>query len=300
MNQEKTEVSENEQLSRDTVNHNEERIINIPLSQIKEFQNHPFKIRDDDEMRKLITSIHDFGVLTPVIVRPIGFEAYELISGHRRKRASELAGLATLPCIVRDLSDDEATILMVDTNMQRETVLPSERAFSYKMKLEALKRQGARTDLTFDPSEQKSKVDSSREMVATEFGESPSQIQRYIRLTELISPLLQMVDDGTLFFRAAVELSYLTQQEQEDLKSVIDELDCNPTLEQSLKFKKLSKANELTREAMFTILEAEDGRKQNWVKVPAGVLERFFEEGTPTKEIVKEIVNAMEFYKANA
>lgn len=197
----------------------QEKVQEIPLSELHPFEGHPFRVVDDEDMAKTVESIRDYGVLTPAIVRPDPNGGYEIISGHRRHHASELAGKETMPAIVRDMDDDAAVILMVDSNLQRETILPSERAFAYKMKLDAIKHQGERTDLTCGQVAHKLK---SREIVANEAGESEKQVRRYIRLTELIPELLDMVDTGQIKFNPAVELSYLAKEEQKDFLSAMD------------------------------------------------------------------------------
>ena len=191
-----------------------EKVRSIPIEQIEDFPEHPFKIQDDEQMQKLIDSIKDYGVITPVVARKIGEERYELISGHRRKYACKTLGIDRLPVIVRDMSRDEAVITMVDSNLQREHILPSEKARAYKMKMEAMKRQGERTDLTCAPMEHRSVGEKTRDVIAAECGESREQVRRYIRLTYLIPELLKMVDQEKIGFRPAVELSYLTEEEQ--------------------------------------------------------------------------------------
>ena len=202
----------------------QERVQEIPLSELHPFEGHPFRVVDDEEMMKTVESVRDFGVLTPAIVRPDPYGGYEIISGHRRHRASELAGKETMPVIVRDLDDDAAIILMVDANLQRETILPSERAFAYKMKLDAIKHQGSRADLTSTQVAQKLSV----EKVGEDAGVSKDTIRRYIRLTELIPELLDMVDEGQIKFNPAVELSYLAKQEQQDFLSAMDYAQTTP------------------------------------------------------------------------
>jgi ParB family chromosome partitioning protein len=200
----------------------------LPLGEISEFPDHPFKVRMDEEMEKLVESVREHGVLLPALVRPMPGGGYQMVSGHRRKKASELVGVKTMPCIVRELSYDEAVLIMIDANLQRERILPSERAFAYKMKLEAMKRQGERTDLTSSPLG--TKFERSSEAITAETGDSRNQIHRYIRLTNLISPLLDMVDDGKIAFRPAVELSYLSQNEQQSLLDTMSFEDATPSL----------------------------------------------------------------------
>ena len=221
-----------------------ERVQEIPLDQLKPFRNHPFKVRDDQRMLDTVDSIREYGVLVPAIARPDPEGGYELISGHRRKRGCEMAGLQTMPVIIRNLDDDAAVLVMVDSNIQREELLPSERAFAYKMKLEALKHQGARTDRTSGQVVQKSKL--SVEIVAEQAGENYKQVQRYIRLTELISELLDMVDERKLAFNPAVEVSYLKRDEQRMLLEAMDAEQTTPSLSQAQRLKKFSQEGRLT------------------------------------------------------
>ena len=233
---------------------NLEKIVNIELDKLDNFVNHPFKVVENQEMYDLAQSIKERDVLVPAIVREKEKGRYELISGHRRKYASALAGKETLPCIVRNLSDDEATIMMVESNNQREKILPSEKAFSYKMKLDALSHQGERNDLTSAPVEHKLK---SRDLMAKEIGESSSNIQRYIRLTNLTPKLLDMVDEERIAFRPAVELSYLTKDEQNSLLDYVEMFDSTPSLSQAIELKVLSQNNKLNLEIMEKIMGEE-------------------------------------------
>ena len=219
----------------------QERVQEIPLSELHPFEGHPFRVVDDEEMMKTAESVRDFGVLTPAIVRPDPDGGYEIISGHRRHRASELAGKETMPVIVREMDDDAAIILMVDANLQRETILPSERAFAYSMKLDAIKHQGERSDLT---SRQVVGKLEAADLVGADSGESGRQVQRYIRLTELIPELLDMVDNGQLKFNPAVELSYLAREEQQDFLSAMDYAQTTPSLSQAQRIKKLAQEGE--------------------------------------------------------
>ena len=227
-------------------------IVNIPLSQLYDFPNHPFKVRDDEKMEETVESVKAYGVLVPAIVRQRPDGEYEIVSGHRRKRASELAGLSELPAIVRDLDDDAATIIMVDSNLQRENILPSERAAAYKMKLEAIKRQGERRDLTSAQVGQKLKW--AVERVAEDAGESRSQVQRYVRLTELQPELQDMVDTGKIAMTPAVEISYLKPKEQELLLETIDSEQATPSLSQAQRMKKLSQVGGLNEDTMLSIM----------------------------------------------
>ena len=243
--------STEEERSKDVVG----SIVNIPLSQLHDFPNHPFKVRDDEKMQETVESVKAYGVLVPAIVRQRPDGEYEIVAGHRRKRASELAGLNELPAIVRDLDDDAATIIMVDSNLQRENILPSERAQAYKMKLEAIKRQGARTDLTSRQLGEKSeKPNWSVSQVAKDAGDSERQVQRYIRLTELQPELQEMVDSGKMAMTPAVELSYLKPEEQSLLLETIESEQATPSLSQAQRIKKLSQSGELNEDSILGIM----------------------------------------------
>ena len=243
--------STEEERSKDVVG----SIVNIPLSQLHDFPNHPFKVRDDDKMQETVESVKAYGVLVPAIVRQRPDGEYEIVAGHRRKRASELAGLSELPAIVRDLDDDAATIIMVDSNLQRENILPSERAQAYKMKLEAIKRQGARTDLTSRQLGEKSeKPNWSVSQVAKDAGDSERQVQRYIRLTELQPELQEMVDSGKIAMTPAVELSYLKPEEQSLLLETIESEQATPSLSQAQRIKKLSQSGDLNEDSILGIM----------------------------------------------
>lgn len=231
-----------------------ETVMDIPISQISDFPNHPFKVKMDESMSDLVESVKTYGVLSPVIVRKKENGEYEMIARHRRKRASKLAGKESIKCIVQDVSDDEAVILMVDSNLQREQILPSEKAFAYKMKLDAMNRQGQRTDLTFAPLGQKL---NSREALASTSPDSHSQIQRYLRLTNLIQHLLDMVDEGKIAMRPAVELSYLSESEQEILLNTIKREDCTPSHVQAIKMRQFSQEGKLNGEIIQSILQEE-------------------------------------------
>lgn len=233
------------------------RIEKIETKKLNEFKGHPFKVKEDAEMDKLVESIKENGVLNPVIVRELEDGSFEMISGHRRKRAAEIASMEKIPCIVRNLTDEEATILMVDSNLQREEILPSEKAFAYKMKMEAMNKQGQRTDLTSAPVEQKSNRKTTREIIAEENNESREQVRRYIRLTELIPEILNMVDEKKIAFRPAVEISYLKEDEQYMLLDAMQFNDCTPSLAQAISLKKRSLENSLTAERIDEIMEEE-------------------------------------------
>lgn len=273
-----------------------EKVRSIPIEQIEDFPEHPFKIQNDEQMQKLIESIQDYGVITPVVARRIGEERYELISGHRRKYACKVLGIDRLPVIVRDLSRDEAVISMVDSNLQREHILPSEKAFAYKMKMEAMKRQGARTDLTSAPLVQKLTEQTTRGLIASESGESREQVRRYIRLTELTSDLLELVDQGRIAFRPAVELSYLTEDEQRDLWETIDSEEVTPSLSQAIRMKELSKEGNLDMDTIFAIMREEKANQKEQVKIPMDRFSKYFPRGTPQRRIESVIFDALELY----
>lgn len=271
-----------------------EKVRSIPIEQIEDFPEHPFKIQNDEQMQKLIESIQDYGVITPVVARRIGEERYELISGHRRKYACKTLGIDRLPVIVRDLSRDEAVISMVDSNLQREHILPSEKAFAYKMKMEAMKRKAGRPSKeNVSPMGTNLRTD---EIIALEAGESRNQIQRYIRLTELTSELLELVDQGRIAFRPAVELSYLTEDEQRDLWETIDSEEVTPSLSQAIRMKELSKEGNLDMDTIFAIMREEKANQKEQVKIPMDRFSKYFPRGTPQKRIESVIFDALELY----
>ena len=274
-----------------------EKVIKLNPAEISDFPNHPFKVRQDDDMAEMVESIKKYGVLVPALVRPKEDGGYEMVAGHRRKFAASLAGVSEIPCIVRSLTDDEATIVMVDSNLQREKILPSEKAFAYKMKLEAIKRQGRRTDLTSTPLEPKLKGSRSNEELAANSPDSRSQIQRYIRLTELIPPVLQMVDDGKIAFRPAVELSYLSKEQQESLYSTMECEDCTPSLAQAIKMKEFSKDGKLTDEVILSIMQEEKPNQREQLKIPKERISKYFAPGTPAQKIEDTIIKALELYR---
>lgn len=271
-----------------------EYITNIPVEKLKSFPNHPFQVRDDDSMRETVESIKTYGVLQPAIVRPSKDGDYEILSGHRRKRACELAGKKTIPAIVRELDDDAAIIFMVDSNLQRENILPSERAAAYKMKLEALKRQGARTDLT---SAQVVPKLSAREKVAEEAGVNRMEVTRYIRLTELQPELQQMVDDKKIAFTPAVEISYLKPEEQKMLLDTISSEQATPSLSQAQRLKKLSQAGELTDDSMLSIMSEQKKPERNDLTIPADVLEKFFPRSFTPMKMQEVIIKLLESWQ---
>ena len=275
-----------------------EKVRSIPIEQIEDFPEHPFKIQNDEQMQKLIESIQDYGVITPVVARRIGEERYELISGHRRKYACKMLGIDRLPVIVRDLSRDEAVISMVDSNLQREHILPSEKAYAYKMKMEAMKRQGQRRDLTSPPMVEKlsEKDFLSTAIIGRETGDSHEQVRRYIRLTELTSELLELVDQGRIAFRPAVELSYLTEDEQRDLWETIDSEEVTPSLSQAIRMKELSKEGNLDMDTIFAIMREEKANQKEQVKIPMDRFSKYFPRGTPQRRIESVIFDALELY----
>ena len=274
-----------------------EKVIKLNPAEISDFPNHPFKVKQDDDMAEMVESIKKYGVLVPALVRPKEDGGYEMVAGHRRKFAASLAGVSEIPCIVRSLTDDEATIVMVDSNLQREKILPSEKAFAYKMKLEAIKRQGRRTDLTSAPLEPKLKGSRSNEELAANSPDSRSQIQRYIRLTELIPSVLQMVDDGKIAFRPAVELSYLSKKQQESLYSTMECEDCTPSLAQAIKMKEFSKDGKLTDEVILSIMQEEKPNQREQFKIPKERISKYFAPGTPAQKIEDTIIKALELYR---
>ena len=280
-------------------------VIDLPTAEISDFPDHPFKVRMDEEMEQMVESVKERGVLSPVLVRPMPDGGYQMVSGHRRKFASELAELPTVPCIVRELTDDEAIIIMVDSNLQRERVLPSEKAFAYKMKLDAMRRQqGERTDLTSVPLGQKLGK-TSREQLADKSPDSNTQIQRYIRLTNLVPELLDMVDNtvlkekGTLqmALRPAVELSYLPENEQNALLEVMESEDCTPSHAQAIKIRDFSEKGKLNPDVILSIMQEEKPNQVEQFKMPRNRIDKFFPAGTPAQKIEDTIVKALEMYR---
>lgn len=271
-----------------------EKVVTLNPAEISDFPNHPFKVKQDEAMAEMVESVRKYGVLVPALVRPKADGGYEMVAGHRRKFAATLAELPEIPCIVRDFTDDEATIIMVDSNLQRETILPSEKAFAYKMKLDAMKRQGQRSDLTLRPLDTKSRSD---EQLAKDSPDSARQIQRYIRLTELIPAILQMVDDGKIAFRPAVELSYLSLKQQEALYSTMECEDCTPSLAQTIKMKEFSKDGKLTEEVILSIMQEEKPNQREQFKMPKERISKYFAPGTPAQKIEDTIIKALELYR---
>lgn len=282
-----------------------EKVVLLPPEEISEFPNHPFQVRMDEAMKEMAQSVRENGVLVPALVRPKEGGGYEMVSGHRRKRAAELAGLQEIPCIVRNLTDDQAIVIMVDSNLQREQILPSEKAFAYKMKLEAMKKQGFRSDLTSGPLGQK----LTREVIAEQSPDGARQIQRYIRLTHLIPELLSLADNSMLkkpgkpqmALRPAVELSYLRKEEQLDLFDLIEEMDVTPSHAQALKLRRLSEGKgqgqRLARDAIVSIMQEEKPNQVEQFKMPKERISKFFPAGTPAKKMEETIVKALELYR---
>ena len=269
----------------------QERVQEIPLSELHPFKGHPFKVLDDEAMQKTVESIAQFGVMTPAIARPRPEGGYELIAGHRRHHASELAGKETMPVIVRDMDDDAATILMVDSNLQRETLLPSERAFAYKMKLEAIKHQGQRTDLT---SSQVGMKLQAMDIVGQEAGDSRNQVHRYIRLTELIPELLDMVDEKKIAFNPAVEISYLKPEEQQDFLEAMDYAQSTPSLSQAQRLKKFSQEGKCSLDAMCAIMSEEKKGELDRVTIKHDVLRKYFPKSYTPKQMEDTIIKLLE------
>ena len=287
-----------------------EKVINLNPSEISDFPNHPFKVRMDAAMQEMTESVKQYGVLVPALVRPKPDGGYEMVAGHRRKKAAELANLTEIPCIVRQLTDDEATIIMVDSNLQREQILPSEKAFAYKMKLDAMKRQAGRPPKN-NPAPLGPNLIGTRSNLelAAESPDSKTQIQRYIRLTNLIPEILELVDNSVLkdpetlqiALRPAVELSYLRKEEQADLFAIMDELDCTPSHAQAIKMRRLSEGKtgeeRLSKDAMTVIMEEEKGNQKEQFKIPKERINKYFAPGTPAQKIEDTIIKALELYR---
>lgn len=275
-----------------------EKIVEIPIHKIVDFPNHPFQVRNDEEMKELIDSVGKSGVISPAIVRPKEDSSYEMIAGHRRKYACLQNGLKTIPCITRTLSDEEAVMIMVDTNLrQRQTILPSEKAFAYKMKLEAMKRQGERSDLTSVPPAQKLQGKTSRQLLAEQVGESQDQIRRYIRLTYLIEPLLKLVDEGQIAMRPAVELSYLEPHAQHRILEEMEINVCSPSHDQTIRMRKAQEEGKLTDEVISAIMQEEKPNQIEKIRLSSQRILRFFAPRTSVREMENEIVKALEIYQ---
>ena len=270
----------------------------IPISQISDFPEHPFKVKQDEAMLEMAESVRQYGVLVPGLVRQLEDGSYQMVSGHRRKLASELAGRDTIPCIVRDLTDDEAVIIMVDSNLQRERVLPSEKAFAYKMKLDAMRRQAGRPSKENGvPLGHHFQQGKSREILADNSPDSNTQIQRYIRLTNLIPEILDMVDDGRIAFRPAVELSYLTEQEQSALYDTMGCEDCTPSLAQAIKMKAFSRDGKLTDAVIRSIMAEEKPNQKEQFRIPKERISKYFKPGTPARTMEDTIIKALDYYR---
>lgn len=271
-----------------------EKVVTLNPADISDFPNHPFKVKQDEAMAEMVDSVKQYGVLVPALVRPKADGGYEMVAGHRRKCAATLASITEMPCIVRNLTDDEATIIMVDSNLQRETILPSEKAFAYKMKLEAMKRQGQRSDLTSTPLVSKSR---SNEELGQKNGDSREQVRRFIRLTELIPSVLDMVDSGKIAFRPAVELSYLSKEQQQSLYDTMECEDCTPSLAQAIKIKEFSRDGKLSAEVILSIMQEEKPNQREQFKMPKERISKYFAPGTPAQKIEDTIIKALELYR---
>lgn len=283
-----------------------ETVRDIPLEEISDFPNHPFKVRMDESMMEMVDSVKQYGVLVPALVRPKPDGGYEMIAGHRRRKASELAERQTLSCIVRDMTDDEATIVMIDSNLQREQILPSEKAFAYKMKLDAMKRQAGR------PSKENGATllphlsgKKSRDILAEQTGESHEQIRKFVRLTHLVPEILDLVDNSVLkekdslqiALRPAVELSYLTEKEQQDLFEIMESEDCTPSHAQAIKMRQFSQEGRLDANVLLSIMQEEKPNQVEQFKMPKERISKFFSPGTPAKKMEDTIVKALELYR---
>ena len=287
-----------------------ERVVNLNPAEISDFPNHPFKVRMDAAMQEMAESVKQYGVLVPALVRPKRSGGYEMVAGHRRKKAADLAGLAEIPCIVRQLTDDEATIIMVDSNLQREQILPSEKAFAYKMKLDAMKRQAGRPRKDNSAPLGPNLIGTRSNLeLAAESPDSKTQIQRYIRLTHLIPEILELADNSVLkdpdmlqiALRPAVELSYLRKEEQADLFAIMDEMDCTPSHAQAIKMRQMSEAKtgdeRLAKDALVSIMKEEKPNQKEQFKMPKEKLSRYFAPGTPAQKIEDTIIKALELYR---
>ncbi len=283
-----------------------ETVRDIPLEEISDFPNHPFKVRMDESMMEMVDSVKQYGVLVPALVRPKPDGGYEMIAGHRRRKASELAEKQTLSCIVRDMTDDEATIIMVDSNLQREQILPSEKAFAYKMKLDAMKRQAGRPSKdNLRPVGADLIGTRSDELLAENSPDSARQIQRYIRLTHLIPEILDLVDNSVLkekdilqiALRPAVELSYLTEKEQQDLFEIMESEDCTPSHAQAIKMRQFSQEGRLDANVLLSIMQEEKPNQVEQFKMPKERISKFYSPGTPAKKMEDPIVKALELYR---
>ena len=283
-----------------------EKVVNLSPAEISDFPNHPFKVRMDAAMQEMAESVKQYGVLVPTLVRPKPEGGYEMVAGHRRKKAADLAGLTEIPCIVRQLTDDEATIIMVDSNLQREQILPSEKAFAYKMKLDAMKRQAGRPSKENSvPLGHHSIVGKSRELLATNSPDSNTQIQRYVRLTHLIPEILELADNSVLkdpdmlqiALRPAVELSYLRKEEQADLFAIMDEMDCTPSHAQSIRLKKLAQEGLLDDQIVYAVLAETKPNQQEQLKFKREELRKYFPSGYTEEQMRRDIIKGLELLK---
>ena len=274
-----------------------EKVVTLNPADISDFPNHPFKVKQDEAMAEMADSVKQYGVLVPALVRPKADGGYEMVAGHRRKCAATLAGITEMPCIVRNLTDDEATIIMVDSNLQRETILPSEKAFAYKMKLEAIKRQAGRPSKENSvPVGQNFEGKTSRELLADKSPDSNTQIQRYIRLTELIPPMLDMVDSGKIAFRPAVELSYLSKEQQQSLYDTMECEDCTPSLVQAIKMKEFSRDGKLSAEVILSIMQEEKPNQREKPAFRDERITRLIPKSIPRGQETDFVIRALEFY----
>ncbi|MBQ6089145.1 MAG: ParB/RepB/Spo0J family partition protein [Firmicutes bacterium] len=273
------------------------RIYDIPISEIDPFPDHPFQVRLDEDMEQLVESVKERGLITPVTLRKKEDGRYEIVSGHRRTKACELAGLDTVKAEVKELTRDEAIILMVESNLQRSKILPSEKAYSYKMKLEAMKRQGQRTDLTSSPVEMKSSGKQSLDLIGETAGDSRNQVHRYIRLTELQPNILEMVDEGKIAFRPAVEISYLTKPEQAQLYEIMQSELATPSLSQAIKLKDFSKNGRLNEDVIFSIMSEEKPNQREKYVIKAETLKRYIPDNIPYNKTEDYIIKALDFYQ---
>lgn len=278
-------------------NETREYVKAIPLDKISDFPNHPFQVRMDEKMLEMIESVREYGVLSPAVVRPKEDGTYEMISGHRRKLASQMAERSEMPCIVRDLTDDEATIIMIDSNLQREEILPSEKAFAYKMKLDAMKRQAGRPSKNLSPLATDLIGKRSDEILGEQVGESKDQIRRYIRLTDLIKPILDMVDDKKIALRPAVELSYLSQDQQEMLLDTMRLQDCTPSHAQAIKLRKFAEEGRLNEDVILSIMSEEKGNQKEQFRISRERINKYFSPGVSAKQIEDTIIKALELYR---
>ena len=274
-----------------------ESVKDIPIDEISDFPNHPFKVKTDENMLEMVESIREYGVLVPALVREKPEGGYEMVAGHRRKMASELAEKKEMPCIIRNLTDDEAILIMVDSNLQREKILPSEKAFAYKMKLEAMKRQAGRPSKNSATPLQNYEGKTSREILAKQSGESHEQIRKFIRLTELIPPILDLVDNNKIAMRPAVELSYLPKDQQEILLDTMQSEDCTPSHAQAIKLRKFSEEGKLNADIVLSILSEAKGNQKEQFRMPKERISKYFTPGTPAKQMEDTIVKALELYR---